>query len=828
MNKHFKKLLVPRHLEYLIIGGDWIILDISPGVGRFADCPDEVKPGKDVRTGFPELIGTEEILTAVLQAQQESFELKGIGRFSELTSPFYLDFYVNEYTADEESFETKLIIFFEDVTDKMLLEQRLVQSTNESNLLVSALSHSKKYNKQIITSMADALIVTTFSGAIKTINKAAQNLFKYGEEELIGQPISRIIADRNFLNLVFQEQLLSNGELLKDIEVVCHTKAGQKIFVEFSCSGLQTDIENLKDFLYIGRDITERQRTQQRWGAQYATARILSESATLEQAIPKILLAICESVGWTVGELWMVENEEMRMKHDEKILTSHLVGVRSQLLRCVEIWSRPAAVSAEFIAVSKQTTFAFGVGLPGRVWANRSPHWISDVAKDVNFLRSQLATRSGLHAGFGFPIFSNAEVLGVMAFFSREVQQPDEDLLQTMAAIGSQLGQFIKRKRAEAALSESEERYRELFENASDLIQSVTADGHFIYVNRAWQETLGYSQAGISELTVFDIIHPDCKAQWLQIFNRVSSGEKIERFQAAFLSKNGKKISVEGNVNCKFVEGKPVAIRAIFRDITERLQAEAELRQEREQTERLLLNILPAPIAERLKHEPSNIAENFAEVTVMFADIVGFTQIASYLSPIELVDLLNQIFSAFDRLSERHGLEKIKTIGDAYMVVGGLPNRRGDHAQAIAAMALDMQRAVAQFNQENNQAFSIRIGIHSGPVVAGVIGIKKFIYDLWGDTVNIASRMESHGLAGQIQVSDFTYQLLQECYVFEERGTISVKGKGEMNTYFLLGRKDQNSGEIANIQGPNSPLGVREVTQRLVEQIEDKLRETFE
>jgi class 3 adenylate cyclase len=217
-----------------------------------------------------------------------------------------------------------------------------------------------------------------------------------------------------------------------------------------------------------------------------------------------------------------------------------------------------------------------------------------------------------------------------------------------------------------------------------------------------------------------------------------------------------------------------------------------ELKAEREKAEGLLHNILPQAIAERLKKEQHTIiADNFAEVTVLFADIVGFTQLAAHTSPVELVNLLNQIFSAFDQLAEQHGLEKIKTIGDAYMVVGGLPIPRTDHAEAIAEMALDMQKAIDRFNAINGQEFNIRIGINTGPVVAGVIGLKKFIYDLWGDTVNTASRMESHGVTGSIQVTAATYQLLQDKYQWKERGAIQVKGKGEMTTYLLIGRKTE-------------------------------------
>ena len=214
-----------------------------------------------------------------------------------------------------------------------------------------------------------------------------------------------------------------------------------------------------------------------------------------------------------------------------------------------------------------------------------------------------------------------------------------------------------------------------------------------------------------------------------------------------------------------------------------------QLQEEQEKSERLLLNILPKPIAERLKSGELTIADNFPEVTVLFADIVGFSQLSAHLSPAELVEFLNEIFSAFDELASQYGLEKIKTIGDAYMVVGGLPTPRPDHAQAIAEMALDMLLASRQFQTPDGEKISMRIGISTGPVEAGVIGIQKFSYDLWGDTVNTASRMESHGIPESIQVSATTYNLLQGQYLFEERGSIQVKGKGEMTTYMLLGRK---------------------------------------
>ncbi|MEG3974735.1 adenylate/guanylate cyclase domain-containing protein [Microcoleus sp. herbarium8] len=222
----------------------------------------------------------------------------------------------------------------------------------------------------------------------------------------------------------------------------------------------------------------------------------------------------------------------------------------------------------------------------------------------------------------------------------------------------------------------------------------------------------------------------------------------------------------------------------------EKLQtAYQQLELEQGKSEELLLNILPAAIALRLKDNEHNIAESFAEVTVMFADIVGFTELSSRISATAVVEVLNDIFSAFDHLADRHGLEKIKTIGDAYMVVGGLPTPREDHAEAIANMAIDMLHEIRLLSLEHSEPFSIRIGISSGPVVAGVIGLKKFIYDLWGDTVNIASRMESHGITGCIQVTAETYELLKDKYTFQKRGAIQIKGKGYMVTYLLTGKK---------------------------------------
>jgi class 3 adenylate cyclase len=231
-----------------------------------------------------------------------------------------------------------------------------------------------------------------------------------------------------------------------------------------------------------------------------------------------------------------------------------------------------------------------------------------------------------------------------------------------------------------------------------------------------------------------------------------------------------------------FVVGFSYVIEIINRRTFE---LERSLEVEKQRSEALLLNILPEKIADRLKSSEATIADDFPAATVLFGDIVGFTEMSRHLSAHQLVALLNDLFSRFDRLVERHGVEKIKTIGDGYMVAAGVPTSRRDHAEAIAGLALDMRDAFLEFRREHGLDIGFRIGMHSGSVVAGVIGARKFAYDLWGDTVNVASRMESQGLPDEIQISAETRALLPDAYRVDERGAIEVKGHAPRMTYLL-------------------------------------------
>ena len=225
----------------------------------------------------------------------------------------------------------------------------------------------------------------------------------------------------------------------------------------------------------------------------------------------------------------------------------------------------------------------------------------------------------------------------------------------------------------------------------------------------------------------------------------------------------------------------------------ERRDALAALRVEQAKAENLLLNILPRSIADRLKAQTQPIADQIGSASILFADVVDFTPWSDGLPPADVVGYLDHLFSRFDELAERHGLEKIKTIGDCYMVAAGVPTPRPDHARALALMALDMLETMRSDDVVGRLGLELRVGINSGPVVAGVIGRKRFLYDLWGDAVNTASRMESHGTPGRIQITRATYELLGDDFDCESRGTIAVKGKGEVEAWYLVGQSGEGA-----------------------------------
>ncbi len=471
------KLLSLRRMEYLAVDRELKIKEVSLKVQDFGYIHEKVAEGTDVREIFPELIGIEGILEGIIEEREQDFQLKSITRVLKDGSYLYLNLYIFGYKGQANG--DRLIILCEDVTDSILAQQIMVQAAHENSIKVDYLAAAGDYIDKIINSLGDVLLVTSTSGKIKKVNQAAQQLFGYTEAELIGKSISMITTDEELLRKVSQLPPALKTEYWPQVKVACQTKIGLKLIVAFSCSTFKTSIgskypdsEVLQDFVYIGKDITKQQRIKNCQEAQYAVTHILSESSSLDSATPRILQAICQSFGWDIGELWTPAEEEKETRLSANIKSE------KQPLWCLPLccpieetpcWRRaavwqPAEEVSEFAENDPQITLPSGEGLPGTVSRSGSPEWITDIAGDRYFARSRLAKEAGLRSGFGFPIHARSQVVGVMTFFCREELPPDRELLQIIAGLGSQLGEFVKRKFAEQELQKAEASIRLLYE----------------------------------------------------------------------------------------------------------------------------------------------------------------------------------------------------------------------------------------------------------------------------------------------------------------------------------------------------------------------------
>ena len=321
-----------------------------------------------------------------------------------------------------------------------------------------------------------------------------------------------------------------------------------------------------------------------------------------------------------------------------------------------------------------------------------------------------------------------------MVFFKHTAHNLNQHLIELVSAVATQLGSLIKRKQTEEALQVAEQKYHSIVDNAKEGIFQTTPSGRLLSANPALARLYGYDSSEDLMRNVTDIgrqlyVEPNRRSEFIKA---VEAAGTVSDFESQVYRKNGQVIWVEENAHVvRDSKGNVLYYEGSVSNITERKLTQEALKFQKEQIEKLLLNILPAPIAGRLQKDPTTIADSFDDASVLFADIVGFTELSSRKTPKELVDLLNVIFSKFDQLAQNHHLEKIKTIGDAYMVVGGLPTPHPKHTEAIAQMALDMQAEMVNINAETGEAFQLRIGINTGQVVAGVIGMTKFIYDLY-------------------------------------------------------------------------------------------------
>src|SRR4029077_20835729 len=367
---------------------------------------------------------------------------------------------------------------------------------------------------------------------------------------------------------------------------------------------------------YIGSatDITERKRVEERLHVQHTVAQILAEASTIEEATPRILRAMGECLGWDVGALWRVDRE-------------------AEALRCVELWHKASIEVPEFERVSREFTFVPGLGLPGRVWSSLEPEYVPDVVLDENFPRGPIAEREGLHAAFGFPILLGGEVLGVIEFFSREIRQPDQELLNMLATIGSQIGQFIERKRAEEALRastealrRSEERWRTVFQNAPVGIGTLNLNGRFVTVNPTFQRMLGYGEDEMRSHTGIDITHEDDRAATRGLIDEMmAGGRRSYQLEKRYRRKDGQVIWVLVNTSIIPASGStPAFFAGVVVDITERKRAQEERERLRELEEDLahmnrvsMMGELAASLAHEIT-QPVGSAGNNARAAMNF------------------------------------------------------------------------------------------------------------------------------------------------------------------------------------------------------------------
>jgi PAS domain S-box-containing protein len=672
----------------------------------------------------------------------------------------------------------------------------------------NSLRESEIKYRELVQNANSIIVKLDPAGNITFFNEFAEIFFGYTQGEILGKSAVETIipaSDNEGKNLaVIYNEILQNPDQFTNYENENIRRNDERVWLSWANKPLVDAAGELTGILCIGTDITERRKAEialQKLNEELEN-RVQERTNALQQSEIQLQKQKSALIDLAKNKALNQGNLKTALQEITETASRTLEVARSSVwlydetrskIQCLDLFDRTLKRHSDGLELA-------AADYPAYFKALREERAIAAFDAQNDFRTREFAQSYlipiGITSMLDTPIQIGGTTAGVLCL--EHVGTPrywtieEQSFSVSLADSVTFAVEARERQRAEEALRQAEEKYRSIFENAIVGIFQTTPDGEYLSANPALLRIYGYSSCEELIGTLTDVsqqlyVDPE---RHVEVVRLIQEQGKVSDFESQIYRRDGSIIWISENTyTVRDRYGNLLYYEGTVQDITTRKQAEAALRLEQEKSDILLLNILPQPIADRLKQDQSIIADTFGDVTVLFADIVGFTQLSSQVSPTQLVSLLNEIFSTFDHLAEKHGLEKIKTIGDAYMVVGGLPKPHSDHVEAIAQMALDMQQAVAEFSNTHDQDFSIRIGINTGPVVAGVIGIKKFIYDLWGDTVNTASRMESHGKPGCIQVTTTTYHRLQDNYLFDNRGIIEVKGKGKMNTYFLKGIK---------------------------------------
>ena len=449
---------------------------------------------------------------------------------------------------DEEGRVVRIFGVVRDITERIQVQQALLES--------------EKMYREVVENASDIIYSTDRNGKFTYANPAALRVVGYSLEELRKLTYLDIIQPdyRRKVQTTYFRQFL--GKLTSPyVEFPFQTKSGEVRWFGQNASAVQ-DGQSTVGFQVIARDITERVRAERRLATQYAVARALAESATLAEAAPQLLQGICESLDWDQAEMW-------------SILWS--ADAQANVLRCTGTWHPPSLSFPEFETATRQIELPPGVGLPGRAWSSGEPAWIPDVTQDANFRRASMARKEGLHAGFAFPIQLGGQVLGVMGFLSREIRPPDDDTLQMLTSVSSQIGRFIGGKQGEEALRESEERYRTLVETAPDSIFAVSLDGALVSLNPAFETLTGWPREEYLGKPFALLLHPDNLTAAMELFQRILQGETLPPLEWRIRHKSGDYTSVEVTTTPQLEQRQVVGLMGIARDLTERKQAEKEI-----------------------------------------------------------------------------------------------------------------------------------------------------------------------------------------------------------------------------------------------------------